>query len=581
MLEVILLLLVIVLFVQYHSLSKRFRSIESQLGITPMPAAAAAPAVQNTPSPATATIAPASAKTAPMPVGTPLAPPTNSEPLFIERAIEWLKRDTLLKTGAFFLLLGFGWLITYAFMNNWIGPVGRIAFGIIAGLGILSFGFLRISRFPDQGSVFLGLGASILMLTTYAARFQYGFLTPLAALVFVYLVSLFVSYASYHFRIRSLAFMGLFIGAVSPFLTNSRDDHVGLFAYLLVLVLGTLWLSAATAWRELTTVAIAVVGLHSLPFLLLQPWDMESLTIFSFIFAAVFFMANILNLIRSREADTTAEMGTAFINATLLLFWILQGVAKEWQGLITAAWMIVFSGGSFAIYRLSGLRKIFLLYAAISIVYLATATAAELDGAVLTITFTIEAIAIALIAYRLTGRLPLSEQLSLLLLLPIALSLESITDGAWRTMIPLDHFSVLLFISLSLSALGLRFLSLAPDTLKKVAIGRIWLYTGTAYFYLLLWLTFHAVMPQDTATMLSLVVYTIIGLGAYVSGKRDGRQGLKLYGVALLVFVIFHLLTIDVWQMDLIGRIVTFFIVGILLMSTTFVKVKQPLVPLS
>lgn len=31
------------------------------------------------------------------------------------------------------LLIGFGWLTTYAFLNNWIGPMGRIALGIIAG----------------------------------------------------------------------------------------------------------------------------------------------------------------------------------------------------------------------------------------------------------------------------------------------------------------------------------------------------------------------------------------------------------------------------------------------------------------
>lgn len=574
--EAILLLLVIVLFVQYNSLSKRFRAIESQLGLSKVAATPSAPASRGVPVAATPAVA------VPAPPTHPVnATPKASEPLFIERAIEWLKRDTLLKTGAFFLLLGFGWLVTYAFMNNWIGPVGRIALGIIAGLGILIFGFLRISRFPDQGSVFLGLGASVLMLTTYAARFEYGFLTPLTALVFIYLVSLFVSYASYHFRIRSLAFMGLFIGAVSPFLTNSRDDHLGLFAYLFVLVLGTLWLAAVTAWRELTTVAIAVVGLHSLPSLFAKPWDMESLTIFSFIFAAIFFIANILNVLKSKDGDRLAEMGTAFLNATLLLLWIIQGVAEEWQGLITAAWMIVFSGGSFVIYRLSGLQKVFLLYAGISIAYLAAATAMELDGAILTIAFTAEAIAIVLIAHQLTGRLQLSERLSFLLLLPMALSLESMFSSAWRAMIPLDHFSTLLFISLSLSVLGMRFLSLSPDTVKKVALGRVWLYAGTGYFYLLLWLTFHAVMDQDIATMLSLVIYTVIGLGTYIAGKRDGRQGLKLYGVALLVFVIFHLLVIDARQMDLIGRIITFFIVGILLMSTTFVKARKPSVTLT
>jgi hypothetical protein len=36
--------------------------------------------------------------------------------------------------------------------------------------------------------------------------------------------------------------------------------------------------------------------------------------------------------------------------------------------------------------------------------------------------------------------------------------------------------------------------------------------------------------------------------------------------------VVLRLLLIDVWQMDLVGRIITFFVVGTLLLSTAFIK---------
>ena len=98
--EAILFLLVIVLFVQYNSLSKRFRAIETKLGIETTPTRTSAPAARST-------AAVTSEKSAPVPTPAPTIPTTSSEPLFIERAVEWLKRDTLLKTGAFFLLLGF------------------------------------------------------------------------------------------------------------------------------------------------------------------------------------------------------------------------------------------------------------------------------------------------------------------------------------------------------------------------------------------------------------------------------------------------------------------------------------------
>ncbi len=571
----VLVLLAIIILIQLVSMNRRLSIVESRLGIESAPTPPAHHTEALIPTTVNTTNQKTSITDSPGQSSDANLSSTTSSFLSLSRGITWFRHDTLLKIGAFFLLLGFGWLVTYAFLNNWIDEIGRITLGLLAGVGLVGFGFFRIRKFPDQGSVFLGLGAAILLLSTYAARYQYDLLTPFIALAFVYLVSVFVSFTSYHFRLRSLAFLGLVIGSLSPLLTNGRDDHVGLFAYLLVITVGTLWLSMATAWRELTTAALIVVMFYSLPFLLSQPWDMESLTIFSFIFAAIFFITNILNILRSENSDGKAEMITAFINATLLLLWIRRGVSPEWQSLVIATWMIVFSGGSFIVSRYSERYNTFLVYAGISIAYLATATAVELDGTILTIAFTAEALAISLIAYHLTHRQSLSEALSLLLFVPILLSLQSIGDDAWYNRIPWNHFSALLFLALSLGGLGYRFLMLTPDSTDRISLGRFWLYGGTVYLYTLLWLSFHALLSHDTATMVSLITYTLIGLAAFIIGKRDSRQNVKIYGIALLGFVIFHLLMIDVWSMDLVGRIVTFFIVGILLMSTTFIKPKQ------
>ena len=38
---------------------------------------------------------------------------------------KWLSTDWPMKLGAFLILLAFAWLTSYAFVNNWIGPMGR------------------------------------------------------------------------------------------------------------------------------------------------------------------------------------------------------------------------------------------------------------------------------------------------------------------------------------------------------------------------------------------------------------------------------------------------------------------------
>ena len=49
----------------------------------------------------------------------------------------WLKEDWLMKLGAFLFIVGFGWFVSYAFANNWVGPFGRISIGIVAGGDII------------------------------------------------------------------------------------------------------------------------------------------------------------------------------------------------------------------------------------------------------------------------------------------------------------------------------------------------------------------------------------------------------------------------------------------------------------
>ncbi|MBI2098647.1 MAG: thrombospondin type 3 repeat-containing protein [Candidatus Wildermuthbacteria bacterium] len=98
------------------------------------------------------------------------------------------------------------------------------------------------------------------------------------------------------------------------------------------------------------------------------------------------------------------------------------------------------------------------------------------------------------------------------------------------------------------------------------------LIVGSVYLHILLWLSLHATaLSDDIATMISLVLYTIIGLGAYFYGKMQEKKIVRIYGAVLLTLVVVRLLVVDVWDMALAGRIVTFFLVGILLTTTAFV----------
>jgi uncharacterized membrane protein len=543
-----------------------------------------------------------SAVTAPMQSATPGAQqpvvPQQSAPSFASAPssppaedvfVAWLKENWLLKLGALLILLAFGWLVTYAFMNNWIGPAGRITLGLAGGALILSLGFWRMREYVTQGAIFVILGATTILLTTYAARTLYDFFTPFSALALMFATSFLVSLASGVYNRRPLGVAGIVMAGVAPLLTHSPSpDQVGLFLYLIVVTAAAVWIVVWKNFREVVMAAFIVVALYTVPILLhISKGDMGTLLLFGYAFAAIFYLTNTVGLLRLKGDDAIPDLMTAAGNALLLLAWIYVAAAKEWQSLIIDAWAIAFVLGAFAIYRISRNTAPLYLYSAIGVAYIAASTALVLHGSALTIAYTIESGAVALILYVLTRDVTAGARASFLLLGPAALTLPSIFSREWTTSVVNEHFFVLAVFSATCFLLAMVFWkdSDAHKTDDTTAARVFQISAGSAAAYILLWLSLHAafVGAEDTATTIALFVYTIIGVAAYAAGMTRGHNGLRIYGGILLGFVVGRLLIVDVWQMALSGRIITFFLVGALLMSTAFLarekKIAAPTSP--
>ncbi|MEK7587007.1 MAG: DUF2339 domain-containing protein [Patescibacteria group bacterium] len=522
-------------------------------------------------------------------VNTPVSSPASALYPAIERPSKfglWLKEDWLLKLGALLLLIGFGWLTSYAFLHNWIGPNGRIMLGLMAGVLFIILGFWRIRKYLHQGGIFLVLGSTTILLTTFAAQEIYQTFTPLMALAIMFLSTVFVAVASVKYNARTLALASLILAGVAPFLTNSpTTDFTALFMYLMVVVLGTIWVSVLMGHRELTLAALVLVVLYSLPHLTFNfgRANLDVLIWFAYAFAVIFFITNTANLLKTGVDKITADLLAALGNGLLLLIWIMRVAPAEWQSLIIIFWMMVFMIGAFAIFKVTKKFEPFFVYAGVGVVMLAAATFVELKDslAVLTMVYTIESMLAALLTYAVIKNLKLAELSSWLLVGPIWLSFSSLTSRRWATGVIHEDFFVLAILGVVLFTLGLFFWQLRQESKdgSETKMPNLLLVTGSLYAYILLWLSLHATnLTNDLAVMTALVVYTIIGLVTYLYGRSNEKKGLRIYGGLLLGFVVARLITIDVWQMDIGGRIVTFFFIGALLMSTAFLGRKKKVV---
>lgn len=488
--------------------------------------------------------------------------------------VVWLKEDFLVKVGALLLILAVAWFVAYAFAENWIGPTGRITLGMLFGIGVMIFGTVRLDRSSSQGAIFTILGSTSFILSISAARYFYDMFTPGVALFMMFLAVAYVAFVSLHFERSALAIASLISALLVPFLINLYHvDAFLLMLYLLGIIAGTLWV----VWRlraEIITL-IALIGV-----IIYTPiaGDLDSgvALLFAFIFTAIFFVTNVISLIRRyTEWVSPLHVTTALLTGVYLLYWILISAPEHFRSLYLVVWSLAFAYGSYQLFLRTLNKVVFYIYSAVAFVLLASATVIELgEGSTLTIVLTLEVLASIVLVGRVLHNKTALDLATGLLLVPGYLTLFHISASAWyRGVGWSDDLLALLVFTGTLMVAGLvreHYQNSSFGTGQKILYGLAGIYAGT-----ILWLVLHALLEDGLATMLSLVIYTALGLTAYIIGRTEGRAAVKTVGMIILGFVLFRLLFVDIWTMELSGRIITFFIIGIFFISTAFLPKKE------
>ena len=485
----------------------------------------------------------------------------------------WLVRDWPMKLGAVLLLLGFGWLTTYAFLNNWIGPMGRISMGLVSGLLILVLGTWRMKKSKHQGAVLLGLASSTILLTLFAARVVYAFFNPYAVLAVMSVVVLYIAFTSYKYKYLPLALLGITLGGIAPFLIDAHvTGIVNISAYLFVLLLGFIFLIRTRGWRILTPISFVLLIIYNMPFLHSGMQEKTAAIIFALLFAALFYLANIFSFLYSKKVSTL-DLLTAAGSSILLLVWINLVVPDEFKSFLTVAVALAFVLGAFMIFKITKLKNPMYVYTGIALVLLGAATAFEFSGTALTIAYALEFGFLSLASSHFLKNPKVGQKMGFLLIVPILFSSSNFAARTWQNSILHEDFFALLIIGTILLGLGYYF-----SQLKKSSstLTNLFFISGSFYALSLVWLCLHATtLTEDMATMSALIIYTLIGLYFYLLGKIKGLKKYLITGGILLGLVTARLLLFEIWHMEISGKIFTFFLIGTLFISTAFIGNKS------
>lgn len=498
--------------------------------------------------------------------------PTSDSSNPIDDFMHWLKVDWPMKTGAFLILLAFGWLTTYAFMNNWIGPVGRISMGIGGGLLILILGEWRNGKSIPQGSVLQALGGGTILVSVFAARTVYDFFTPSLALLFMGLVVVFLGVSSVKHRTLPLAALSLAMGAAAPFLIDSPEPNfIGLFSYLFVLCAGTLWVVGITGWRVLNNLALAIVAIFS--FLQIEELGLSAPWIelgFAFAFALLFLASNFARIFKNKNLENW-DIVNSIGNGAFLLYWIHSASPEEWKSLVTVDGILIFFFAALFLFKRTALKEVLYIYGGLAFIFLAAATRFEIKEDVLFfILYTLEACAGLAGVYFTLRDVRTVRNLSIVLVLPAFLSLESLGATSWMNGI--FHLDSLLVVLMAVSGLSLGgFLRKNKDDSSTLP-----LVVGLLYSMAWIWLASGALIANDAmAVLTALSIYTVAGLIMNIVGNLRDKAFFRNAGAVFIGLVVLRLLAVDIWEMAISGKIITFFVIGSLLIGTAFISKKH------
>ena len=386
-------------------LTSRVYRLERALPIQPVAASQAKPAppiepAQTASRPVEPSIPPSTKPIPPIPPRM-AAPTTGRADLDLESRIgsHWLNR-----IGIAAVLIGVSYFLKYAFDNNWIGAAGRVSIGLLAGIAVVVWS----ERFRTRGYQIFSyslkaVGIGVLYLSFWAAFQVYHLVPGGMAFVAMLLVTGSTTAMALSQDAEILAAFALAGGFLTPvLLSTGQNREIELFLYVAVLDAATLALIVFRPWRRLLVLSFAGTLLMYVGwYVSFYTRTQLRITIgFATLFFAIFAIAPLIGKGKKQEANVFATVPhiIAFLNAAVYFLQIyvmmeeVNRTATAWFALTLAAVYIFLSRQMKSQEtNASAVATLHFLHLALAIGFITVAIPIRLDAHWITIGWFVEA----------------------------------------------------------------------------------------------------------------------------------------------------------------------------------------------
>jgi uncharacterized membrane protein len=509
--------------------------------------------------------------------------------------------NLLNRIGIVAIIMGMAFFLKYAFDNQWIGESGRVIIGILAGMALIGSGerYQKKSyRYFAQGLT--GGGMAILYLSVFAAHGLYNLIPFGVAIALIALIVTFSVLQSLRHDAMAISFLGFLGGYLAPFILSNPQQGGGspasLYAYTIALSVGIVVLSTYRRWSAL--VFLGAFSSYMCGILWSASNSTQSYYWFEFGFYALVFalfsMASIAYSVRLKTTASQAMTVLVLFNSAFyatISFIILNTPYSKYLGLFSMILALVHFVLAYMIYRLNSNDKILsLMFAGLSLLFVTITVPLQLDGSWFALAWAVEAVVLTWIGTRYSV-----QYLMFIGMFILFLAYFGLTPPLLESEQPTDTY---------LQQLLTRALSFVPVITATFYIGYLYNLSGKKYpgmhslsqalvivanLTLLGYLSneayqligsYHAFFGINSSALYmaqllaitvlwSLYAFALIAIGIF----RKARQ-LRIMAIALLFAMIFKLYLVDLATLDTIYRIMSFVVLGLILVAVSLAYQK-------
>jgi uncharacterized membrane protein len=513
--------------------------------------------------------------------------PKSSSNLDLETLIggRWLNR-----IGIVAIISAVTFFLKYAFDNNWIGPSGRVGIGILLGAAMLPWSQWLLKRgYSYFSEGIAGLGAAVMYLSIWAGCQYYKLFSLDVGFIAMIVVTAGMAAVALGRNSQRIAVLSLFGGFLTPILVSEgKDAQVVLFSYLLTLGAGLLVIEMRRDWRWLTPISFLLSQFYFWGWYseFYRPEKLERTVIFATLFFLLYAALPIIRAVRFsglRELDTLLVLANSFayFGALYTMLW----PQDRWPLTLL---VLALSAAHVLVARLvpppktgeSPLTR--LLFAGLALTFATLAIPIRLDGKWITLAFAVEGAILVWTGFRsMTGHLRaggyflLALAAARLLIFPLPARQFLFNERFAAYAVLILCFGVVIYAAREQAS------SVGPDELNALGVFAVAINVfALIALSLELWdhfgsragLGIDSGLAQHLALSLLWTAYAsgLIALGVKRESALLRWQALVLFGLVVVKVFIY-----DSSFLERFYRIVSFFILGLVLLTVSFLYQRK------